>query len=108
MEKVNFANFLLDLVMNFRQYNHPWRVVSFFSANQYQLGWPRLCVGDKLVTFRTEFQRRIFRLWSVDTMHLFCGVTRVGVVISQLNKMKFAKMSGSLPENVTLVSKLLR
>ena len=24
----------------------------------------------------------------------------VGVVISQLNKMKFAKMSGSLPENV--------
>ena len=56
-----------------------------------------------VVIFETggaEIQRRIWPLWLVDTRRRFCGVASAGAVISQLNKMKFAKMSGSLPENV--------
>ena len=55
------------------------------------------------VTFETgwaEIQRRMWPIWLVDTRRRFCGAASAGIVISQLNKMKFAKMVGSMPENV--------
>jgi hypothetical protein len=59
-----------------------------------------MCV---VVTFEisgVEIQRRIWPIWLVDTRRRFCGVASAGIVISQLNKMKFAKTPGSLPKNV--------
>ena len=59
-----------------------------------------MCFAVKLGAVGILTQQRICPLWLVYTRRRFCGVASAGVAISQLNKMKFAKMSGSMPENV--------